>query len=120
MPRLTGNSRETAASNDTGSASPSGRETAPATSSSSHVSAVPSSRFESVNAGNLVNDVVQALQGTLAGLVQSAIGARLLPCQQSAPPSRITYVSLLWPVQLTSPRMPFLLRAIWRRRPADI
>ncbi len=30
-----------------------------------------------VTTGNLVNDVVQALQGTLAGLVQSAIDARL-------------------------------------------
>ncbi len=55
---------------------PAGRETAPATSSSSHVSAVPSSSVESVNAENLVNDVVQALQGILAGLVQSAIDAR--------------------------------------------
>ena len=74
---MTRNSRETAASNDTGSASSSGRETTPATSSSSHVSAVPSSSVESVTAGNLVNDVVQALQGTLVGLVQSAIDARL-------------------------------------------
>ena len=77
MPRLTRNSRETAASNDTGSASSAGRETTPITGSSSHVSPVPSSSIESVTAGNVVNDVVQALQGTLAGLVQSAIDARL-------------------------------------------
>ena len=77
MPRLIRNSRETTASNDTGRASSSGRETTPTASSSSHVSAVPSSSVESVNAANVVNDVVQALQGTLAGLVQSAIDARL-------------------------------------------
>ncbi len=77
MPRLTRNSRETAASNDTGSASSAGRETTPTTSSSSHVSAVPSSSVESVNAGNVVNNVVQALQGTLGGLVQSAMDACL-------------------------------------------
>ena len=77
MPRLTRNSRKTAASNNTGNASSSGRETTPTTSSSSHVSAVPSSSVESVIAGNVVNDVVQVLQGTLAGLVQSAIDACL-------------------------------------------
>ncbi len=41
------------------------------------MSAVPSSSVESVTAGNLVNNIVQALQGTLAGLVQSAIDAHL-------------------------------------------
>ncbi len=75
MPCLTRNSQKTAASNDTGSASSSGCETEPGTSSSSHMSAVPLSSIESVNAGNLVNDVVQALEGTLAGLVQSTIDA---------------------------------------------
>ncbi len=62
-------------SNNTGSASCSGCKTAPATSSSSHMSAVPLSSIECVNTGNLVNDVVQALQATLAGLVQSTIDA---------------------------------------------
>ena len=78
MPRLTRNSMETSASNDiasTSSARPPSSTSSPVT--STHVSAMQTSNAGSLPVANIVNDVVQALQGSLEGLVQSAIDARL-------------------------------------------
>ena len=78
MPRLTRNSMETSTSNDiasTSSARPPSSTSSPVT--STHVSAMQTSNAGSLPVANIVNDVVQALQGSLEGLVQSAIDARL-------------------------------------------
>ncbi|CAB3984883.1 Hypothetical predicted protein [Paramuricea clavata] len=69
---------ETSTSNNianTSSARPPSSTSSPVT--SSHVSAMQTSNAGSLPVANIVNDVVQALQGSLEGLVQSAIDARL-------------------------------------------
>jgi hypothetical protein len=68
----------------------------------------------SLPVANIVNDVVQALQGSLEGFVQSAIDARLSASRQPQQ-SQTTLGSPRLVQQITSLRM--LSLTIWNRRP---
>ncbi|CAB4015845.1 Hypothetical predicted protein [Paramuricea clavata] len=114
MPQQTRNSMETSTSDhiaSTSSARLLSSTSSPVT--SLHVSAMQMGNVGSLPVANIVNNVVQALQGSLEGLVQPTIDACLFVTSTAAVTNNAGSPCLIQ--QITSLRM--LPLTIWNRRP---